>query len=119
MSTPHRSNIAHSIHERCCPPNISSVTRDHDDSCELPEREAGRLNILPVTVEPDHFSTQAFPHKGLTAPSLAMARDGRTPGSQSDRVTESTAECPVCALRQRALFRIPFAAVCVDRSVAV
>ena len=28
-------------HRRCCPPNISSVTRDHDDSCELPPREGG------------------------------------------------------------------------------
>jgi hypothetical protein len=26
---------------RCCPPNISSVTRDHDDVYELPAREGG------------------------------------------------------------------------------
>jgi hypothetical protein len=25
------------VTRRCCPPNISSVTTDHDDSCELPE----------------------------------------------------------------------------------
>jgi hypothetical protein len=28
---------------RCCPPTISSVTRDHDDLCELPSCEGRRV----------------------------------------------------------------------------
>ena len=39
-------------------------------------REAGGLFILPVTALPDHISTQACPHTGLTAPSRVMALDG-------------------------------------------
>jgi hypothetical protein len=39
---------------RCCPPNISSITADHDDSCELLHvREAGSPINLPVTHEED------------------------------------------------------------------
>ena len=45
----------------------------------------------------DHISTQASPHTGITAPSLVMERDGRTPRSRSDRVTESTVGCRASA----------------------
>ena len=79
-------------------------------------REAGRLFILPVTDALDHISTQASPHAGLTAPSRALARGGRTPGSRSDRGGKSRAECQASAPRRRGLSRVLSAGVCVDRS---
>src|SRR2546428_3302825 len=36
-----RRSIRVTASRRCHPPNISSVTVDHDDSCELPPREGG------------------------------------------------------------------------------
>jgi hypothetical protein len=40
---------------RCCPPDISPITYDHDDLFELPAiGEAGSLFTYPVTAAQDH-----------------------------------------------------------------
>src|SRR4029450_1323116 len=64
----------------------------------------------------DHISTQASPHTGFTAPPPAMARDGRTPRSRSDRVTESRVGSRASARRRPSLCQAPSAGVFGDRS---
>src|SRR5579862_7824203 len=100
MSTPSTLNPLFGLHDGGCPPNISSVTTDHDDVCELPVREAGSLFIGPVPDDVDHVTGQAFPHTGITTPSGVTEHDGRTRRNRSDRARESRGGCPVCAPRR-------------------
>jgi hypothetical protein len=61
VSTLKRS-ICVTASERRCPPNISSATTDHDDSCELPPFEGGGSpNQFAGHSRP--LTTQASPHR--------------------------------------------------------
>jgi hypothetical protein len=80
-----RSSVS-TASRRWCPPNISSVPPDHEDSSELPPSEGGGSpNQFAGHSRP--LTTQAFPH-GIAVSSVA-ARDhgGRTPGTRSDRAS--------------------------------
>ena len=68
---------------RCCPPDISPITCDHDDVFELPAiGEAGSLFTYPVTLLQDHCRDQASPHRHYRFPAV-LFRDGGTLGNQS------------------------------------
>ena len=88
--------------ERCCPPNISSVTTDHDDSCELPSIGGGAYSFcrsqMIWTTSPRRYSRI----QGITAPPLVPVRDGRTPRNRSDRASKSTDESPADEPRRHA-----------------
>src|SRR5262245_3165799 len=103
---------------RCCPPNISSVTTDHDDLCELPSMGGGSPIHSAGHSTLDHVRAQAFPHTGITASLSVIVRDGRTRRTRSDRVTKSRAGCPACVRPRRELCRVPSVAACADRTDA-
>ena len=65
---------------RCCLPNISAVTFNHDESYELPFGRRVALITQSATVL-RHNASQASPHR-LHRSSDASVRDDRTPDSQ-------------------------------------
>jgi len=67
------------------PPDISSVTFDHDVLFKLPSRLGRRVaySVDPVTALQDHVVTRASPH-GLSPPA-ATVHGGRTLHNRSDR----------------------------------
>ena len=69
---------------RCCPPDISPITCDHDDFFELPDNCGRRVaySLDPVTALQDHCCDQASPHGHYRFPA-ALFLDGRTLGNQS------------------------------------
>ena len=61
---------------RCCPPNISSVTRTMMTRANsLHSREAGSLISLPVT---HHHDPRKHPRTGATVMTAAVGSGGRT-----------------------------------------
>jgi hypothetical protein len=73
-------------HDGVSAPNISSVTVDHDDSCELPPREGGGSPNQCC----GHSRTSAntsIPAQTPRPTTAAPGHDGRIPRSRSDRAT--------------------------------
>ena len=73
-----RDSVRVTSSTRCCPPDISPITCDHDDFFELPAM--GRrvaYSLDPVTMLQDHCRDQASPHGHYRFPA-ALFLDGRT-----------------------------------------